>query len=110
MTSYLSRYIYIGVYSNIYITNTSVPLFVTYIRGIGIIVTLKLIPDVLQVPRVEKPDYPRSLVLSSISQDALAFCFCECPSTWARTLSMVTPNFAQNPMILNMIMTFIRTL
>ena len=94
MTSYLSRYIYTGVYSNIYITNTSIPLFVTYIRGVGIIVTVKLIPDVLRVPRVEKPDYPRSLMRSSISQDALAFCFCECPSTWAGTLSMVTPNFA----------------
>ena len=110
MTSYLSRYIYIGVYSNIYITNTSVPLFVTYIRGIGIIVTLKLIPDVLQVPRVEKPDYPRSLVLSSISRDALASSFCECPSTWGGTLSMATRDFAQNPRILNMIMKFICTL
>lgn len=110
MTSYLSRYIYTGVYSNIYITNTSVPMFVTYIRGIGIIVTLKLISDVLRVPWVEKLVYLGSLVLSSISQDALAFCFCECPSTWAGTLSMVTCDFAQNPRILNTIMTFIRTL
>ena len=96
MTSYLSRYIYARVYSIIYITNTSVPMFITYIRGIGIIVTLKLISDVLLVPRVEKPDYPGSLVLSSISWDALAFCFCECPSTWAGTFSIVTRGFAQN--------------
>lgn len=93
-----------------YITNTSVPMFFTYIRGIGIIVTLKLISDVLRVPWVEKPDYPGSLVLSSISRDALALCFCECPSTWAGTLSMATYDFAQNPRILNMIMTFIHIL
>ena len=109
-TSYLSRYIYIGVYSNIYITSTSVPMFITYVRGISITVTLKPISNVLRVPRVEKPNYPGSLVLSSISRDALASRFCECPSTWGGTLSMVTSDFAQNPRILNMIMTFIHTL
>ena len=110
MTSYLSRCISTRVYSNIYITNTFVPMFVTYVRGLGITVTLKLISDVLRVPQVEKPDYPKSPVLSSFSQDALASRLCEYPSTLGGTLNMVTRDFAQNPRILNMIMTFIRTL
>ena len=109
-TSYLSRCIYTRVYSNIYITNSSVPMFINYVRGLSITTTIKLISDVLRVPQVEKLDYSRSLVLSSFSRDALASRLCEFPSTLGGTLSMVTCDFAQNPRILNMIMTFICTL
>ena len=110
MPSYLSRCIYTRVYSNIYITNTFVPMFITYVRGLGITITLKLISDVLRVPQVEKPYYPGSPVLSSFSRDVLASRLCECPSTLGGTLSMVTCDFARNPRILNMIMKFICTL
>ena len=39
--------VFVQEFTLIYITNTSVPMFVTYVRGIGITVTLKLISDVL---------------------------------------------------------------
>ena len=43
-------------YSNMHGFNFSVPLFSTHIRGTCIVVTPKLVSDVLHVPRVEHPD------------------------------------------------------
>lgn len=67
MTSYLSQCIYTRVYSNIYITNTFVAMFITFVQGTGITATLKLISDVLHVPQVEKLDCPGSPMFSSFS-------------------------------------------
>ena len=59
-----------------------VPLFVTRIRGICIVVTLDIVPDVLHVPRVEYPDYPGYDCLKTVSKDELISSFCECPFDW----------------------------
>ena len=45
-------------YSNMHEINHSVPLFFTCIQGTRILVTPQLVADVLQVPRIEFPDYP----------------------------------------------------
>ena len=45
-------------YSNMYRIDHSVPLFFTCIRGTRIPVTPQLVADVLQVPRIEFPNYP----------------------------------------------------
>ena len=42
-----------------------------------IVVTPELISDVLQVPRVDSPNYLASLVLRALSRDVLASRFCE---------------------------------
>ena len=45
-------------YSNMHGINRSLPLFFTHVRGTRIPVTPQLVTDVLQVPRVEFPNYP----------------------------------------------------
>ena len=96
-------------FSNIHTIDTSVPHFTTLVRGTRIIVTSKLTSEVLHVPRVGNPDYPGSSVLRSLSQDALASHFCEHPSSQGSILSMVIYDFARDPRVFNMTMTFILT-
>ena len=64
----------------------SVPLFFTRIRGTHIPVISQLIADVLHVPRIEFPDYPRCERLRTVSRDELLSSFCECPTTWGKHL------------------------
>ena len=59
----------------------SVPLFFTRIRGTHIPITPQLIADVLYVPRIEFPDYPRYERLRTVSRDELMSSFCERPTT-----------------------------
>ena len=47
--------------------DSSVPLFHTRVRGMHIVVTLRRVVDVLHVPRVEHPDYPKYDRLRTVS-------------------------------------------
>ena len=60
----------------------SVPLFFTRVRGTCIPVTPQLITNMLQVPRIEFPDYPSCERLRIMSKDELMAAFCKCPSDW----------------------------
>ena len=53
----------------------SVPLFFTRVRGTRIPVTPQLVADVLRVPRIEFPDYPRCECLRTMSRDGLCLLF-----------------------------------
>ena len=67
-------------YSNKHGIDSSVPLFSTLIRGMCICVTPQLVADVLHVPQVEHPDYPRCDHLRTVSKDEMISAFCEHPS------------------------------
>ena len=97
-------------YFNMHAINTSVPRFITVFRGTRIIVTAKLISEVLHVPRVDRLDYPSHLWFSSISRDELASLFCEKAMLWEGNLNFSTIEFAKGRRILNMVMTFVLTL
>ena len=58
----------------------SVPLFYTRVRATRIFVTLHLVADVLQVFRIEFPDYPSCERLRTVSNDELMAAFCKCLS------------------------------
>ena len=58
----------------------SVPLFHTHVQGMCIVVTPKLVSDVLCVHRVEFLDYPSYEHLRILSKDELKSAFCKCPS------------------------------
>ena len=60
----------------------SVPLFITCVRDTRIVVTPKIVSDVLRVPRVEHPDYPGCTRLKTLSKDEFISVFCERPSDW----------------------------
>ena len=66
-------------YSNMLGIDRSVPLFFTRVRGTRIPVTPQLVVDVLQVPRIEFPDYPSYERLQTVSKDELMAAFCEHP-------------------------------
>ena len=60
----------------------SVPLFVTRVRGTRIVVTSNIVSDVLNVLRVEHPDYLSYERLRTVSKDELISAFCERPFDW----------------------------
>ena len=66
-------------YSNMHGFDSSVPLFHTRVRGTRIVVTPKLVSDVLRVPRIEFPDYLGCKRLRIVSKDELKSAFCEHP-------------------------------
>ena len=68
-------------YSNMHRIDRSVPLFFTRIRGMPIPVTPQLVADMLQVPRIEFPDYPDCECLRTVSRDELMSAFCERPTS-----------------------------
>ena len=85
----------------------SVPLFFTRVRGTHIPVTPQLIADVLQVPRIEFPNYPSCKRLWTVSKDELMAAFCERPcDSGERQFTPCRP-FAKNPRFINMVMTFV---
>ena len=85
----------------------SVPLFFTRVRGRRIPVTSQLVVDVLQVPRIEFPNYPGCECLRIVSKDELMSAFCERPSTWGEHLFTPCRPFANGPRFMNMVMTFV---
>ena len=84
-------------------------MFFTQFRGTCIVVTPELIFDVLQVPRVDSPNYLASPVLRALSRDVLASRFYERSMSWGHKLSFVTHDFAKDPQISNMVKMFILT-
>ena len=95
-------------YSNMHAINTSVFRFTTVFQGTRIVVTPNLIFEVLHVPRADCPNYPSHCHLSSISRE-LASLFCEKAMLWGGTLNFSITEFAKDPRILNMLMTFVIT-
>ena len=67
-------------YCNMHGIDRSVPFFFTCIRGTRIPVTPQLVADVLQVPRIDFPDYPSCEYLWTVSKDELMAAFYERPS------------------------------
>ena len=67
-------------YSNMHGFNTSIPRFVTQVRGTRIVVTPELISEVQHVPQVSYPDYPACPRLRIESKDKLLSLFYETPS------------------------------
>ena len=63
-----------------YEIDRSVPFFFTHVRGTRIPVTPQLVVDVLQVPRIEFPNYPSCEHLQTVSKDELMADFCKRPS------------------------------
>ena len=85
----------------------SVPLFFTCVRGTRIPITLQLVANVLQVPRVKFPDYPSCERLWTVSKDKLKSAFWEHPSKWGEHQFTYCSGFAKGPRFLNMVMTFV---
>ena len=94
-------------YSNMHGFDTSVPQFVTHIRGTCIIVTPDLIFEVLHVPGVVFPDYLDCPRLRTVSKDELLSLFFETPSSWGECQNTSCSGFAKGPRFLNMVMTFV---
>ena len=84
-------------YSNMDTIDISVPRFTMVFQGTHIIVTPKLIFEVLRVPRVDHSNCPSHRHLSSISRDELASLFCEKAMLWGGTLNFSTIEFAKGP-------------
>ena len=86
--------------------DSSIPHFLTSVRGIRIIVTPELISDVLHVPRVSHPDYPGCPRLRTVSKDKLMSLFYKTPSSWGDHQNTPCSGFEKGPRFLNMVMTF----
>ena len=69
-------------YSNMHGFDSSVPQFFTLVRGTCIVVTPKLISEVLHVPKESHPDYPGRPHPRTVSKNELLSLFCETPSSW----------------------------
>ena len=85
----------------------SIPRFITYVRGIHIVVTSKLISDVLHVLRVSHPDYPGCPHMRTMSKNEFLSLFCETPSSWGDRQNTLYLGFAKGLRFLNMVMTFV---
>ena len=85
----------------------SVPLFFTRVRGMRIPVTPQLVDDVLQVPKIEFPDYPSCERLRTVYRVELMSAFCERPTAWGERLFTPCRPFAKDPRFINMVMTFV---
>ena len=66
-------------YSNMHGLDSSVPLFHTCVRGTRIVVTPKLVSNVLCVSKVEHPDYPSCEHMRTISKDEMISVFASVP-------------------------------
>ena len=87
--------------------DSSIPRFLTTIRGIRIVVTPELISDVLHVPRVSHPDYHSCPHLRTVSKVELMSLFCEKISSWGDHQNTPCSGFAKGSRFLNMMMTFV---
>ena len=88
-----------------------VPLFHTRVRGTRIVVTPQLVVDVLYVPKVEHPNYPRCDHLRIVSKGKMISAFCERPSNfwggWGDCQFTPCKAFVKGPRFINMVMTFV---
>ena len=94
-------------YSNMHGFDSSVPQFITSVRGTRVVVTSELISDVLHVLRVSHPDYPRCPCVRIVSKDDLLSHFCETPSSWGDHQNTSCSGFAKGSRFLNIVMTFV---
>ena len=85
----------------------SVPYFITCIRDTSILVTPKIVSDVLRVPRLKFPNYPGCDLLKTKSKDELISAFCKRPSDWGEHQFTYYSGSAKGPQFLNMVMTFV---
>ena len=92
-------------YSNMHGFDTSIPHYVTCVRGTRIVVTPDI--EILHIPRVAHPDYPSYDCLRIVSKDELSSLFCEKPSSRGDRQNTSCSGFAKGPRFLNMVMTFI---
>ena len=72
-----------------------------------IVVTLKIVSEVLHVPRVAHLDYPGCEFLRTMSKDKLSSCFCETPFSWGDRQNTPCSSFTKGLRFLNMVLTFI---
>ena len=86
-------------YSNMHGIDRSIPLFFIHVRGTRIPITPQFVADVLQVPRIEFPNYPSYEHLRTMSREELMSAFCERPSVWRP--------FGKGLRFMNMVMTFV---
>ena len=63
--------------------------------------------DVLQVPRIEFPDYPSCERLQTVSKDELMTTFYKSPFDWGERQFTPCRPFAIGPRFMNMVMTFV---
>ena len=94
-------------YSNMHEIDSSIPLFHTRVQGTRIVVTPKLVSDVLHVSKVEHPNYPRCKRLRTVSKDEMISAFCECPSDWGDCQFTPCKAFAKGSRFMNMVMNFV---
>ena len=94
-------------YSNMRRFDSFIPCFLTSIRDICIVITPKLIFDVLHVLRVSHPDYLDCPHLQIVSKDKFMSLFCETPLSWGDRQNTPCSSFAKGPRFLNIVMTFV---
>ena len=87
--------------------DSSVPLFHTRVQGTCIVVTPRLVTDVLHVSRVEHPDYLGCDHQRTVSKDEMISVFCEPPSNWGDRQFTPCKAFAKGSRFINMVMTFV---
>ena len=69
-------------YYNMHGIDTSIPHFLSLIRGTRIVVTLEVVFEVLHVLRITYLNYPGYEHLRIVSKDELSSRFCETTSSW----------------------------
>ena len=69
-------------YSNMHGFDYSIPQFSTRVQGIRLVVTSKIVSEVLHMPRVAHLDYLGYRRLRTVSKNKLSFLFSETPSLW----------------------------
>ena len=87
--------------------DSSVPLFSTRVRDTRIVVTPQLVADMVCVPRVKHPDYPRCERLRTVSKDEMISAFCEHPPNWGDRQFTPCKAFAKGLRFINMVITFV---
>ena len=81
--------------------DSSIPFFHTGIRGTRIVVTPKLVFDLLRVPRVKHLDYLGYERLRTVSKDEMISAFCERPADWGDRQFTPCKAFAKGPRFMN---------
>ena len=94
-------------YSNMHSFDTSIPQFVTRIRGTCIAVTPDIVSEILHILSISHLDYPSCPHLRTVFKDELLSLFCETPSSWGDRQNTLCSGFAKGPRFLNMVMTFV---
>ena len=94
-------------YSNIHGHDSSVPLFITCIRGTRMVVTSDIVSKVLHILRVEHLNYPGCKHLRTVSKDEMISAFCEYLANWGDLQFTPSLTFTKGPRFMNMIMIFV---